>query len=141
MENMGIQNLVIHPFDTVFSQLTAEEFVRTVLVNQFDIHKIIIGHDHRFGRDRTANIDDLISFGNDMGLRSSRYVKKLMTFNKLNQNQKSDFTRNMPLANEYLGTTIFYLELFSKKTEPLGSHRKYKIEEDYKLIPITVFMW
>jgi riboflavin kinase/FMN adenylyltransferase len=60
MENMG--NLVIHPFDTVFSQLTAEEFVRTVLVNQFDIHKIIIGHDHRFGRDRTANIDDLISF-------------------------------------------------------------------------------
>jgi riboflavin kinase/FMN adenylyltransferase len=61
MENMGIQNLVIHPFDTVFSQLTAEE--RTVLVNQFDIHKIIIGHDHRFGRDRTANIDDLISFG------------------------------------------------------------------------------
>jgi riboflavin kinase/FMN adenylyltransferase len=45
----GIQNLVIHPFDTVFS-LTAEEFVRTVLVNQFDIHKIIIGHDHRFGR-------------------------------------------------------------------------------------------
>jgi riboflavin kinase/FMN adenylyltransferase len=63
MENMGIQNLVIHPFDTVFSQLTAEEFVRTVLVNQFDIHKIIIGHDHRFGRDRTANIDDLISFG------------------------------------------------------------------------------
>jgi riboflavin kinase/FMN adenylyltransferase len=52
MENMGIQNLV-HPFDTVFSQLTAEEFVRTVLVNQFDIHKIIIGHDHRF-RDRNG---------------------------------------------------------------------------------------
>jgi riboflavin kinase/FMN adenylyltransferase len=67
MENMGIQNLVIHPFDTVFSQLTAEEFVRTVLVNQFDIHKIIIGHDHRFGRDRTANIDDLISFGKRYG--------------------------------------------------------------------------
>jgi riboflavin kinase/FMN adenylyltransferase len=66
MENMGIQNLVIHPFDTV-SQLTAEEFVRTVLVNQFDIHKIIIGHDHRFGRDRTANIDDLISFGKRYG--------------------------------------------------------------------------
>jgi riboflavin kinase/FMN adenylyltransferase len=45
-----------------FLPLTAEEFVRTVLVNQFDIHKIIIGHDHRFGRNRTANIDDLIDF-------------------------------------------------------------------------------
>jgi riboflavin kinase/FMN adenylyltransferase len=92
MENMGIQNLVIHPFDTVFSQLTAEEFVRTVLVNQFDIHKIIIGHDHRFGRDRTANIDDLISFGKRYGFEVEQIsVKKLMTFNKLNQNQKSDF--------------------------------------------------
>jgi riboflavin kinase/FMN adenylyltransferase len=40
---------------------TAEDFVQTVLVNQFDIHKII-GHDHRFGRNRTANIDDLIGF-------------------------------------------------------------------------------
>jgi riboflavin kinase/FMN adenylyltransferase len=81
MENMGIQNLVIHPFDTVFSQLTAEEFVRTVLVNQFDIHKIIIGHDHRFGRDRTANIDDLISFGKRYGFEVEQIsVQKLMTF-------------------------------------------------------------
>jgi riboflavin kinase/FMN adenylyltransferase len=59
---IGIQNLVIHPFDEA-SKLTAEDFVQTVLVNQFDIHKIIIGHDHRFGRNRTANIDDLIGFG------------------------------------------------------------------------------
>jgi riboflavin kinase/FMN adenylyltransferase len=49
MEETGIQNLVIHPFDRFLLQLTAEEFVRTVLVNQFDIHKIPFGHDHRFG--------------------------------------------------------------------------------------------
>jgi FAD synthase len=94
MENMGIQNLVIHPFDTVFSQLTAEEFVRTVLVNQFDIHKIIIGHDHRLVEIVRQTLTTSLVLGNDMGLRSSRYLyKKLMTFNKLNQNQKSDFTR------------------------------------------------
>jgi riboflavin kinase/FMN adenylyltransferase len=40
----------------------------------------------------------------------------------------------MPLANEYLGYDYFYLELFSL-VEPLGPHRKHKIEEDYKLIP------
>jgi riboflavin kinase/FMN adenylyltransferase len=87
-----------HPsFDTVFSQLTAEEFVRTVLVNQFDIHKIIIGHDHRFGRDRTANIDDLISFGkrygfeveqisvqeiNDLSISSTKIRKAISQGNK-----------------------------------------------------------
>jgi riboflavin kinase/FMN adenylyltransferase len=47
--------LVIHPFDAF-----TEEFVRTVLVNQFDIHKIIIGHDHRFGRNRTATLTTLL---------------------------------------------------------------------------------
>jgi riboflavin kinase/FMN adenylyltransferase len=96
MENMGIQNLVIHPL-IPFSQLTAEEFVRTVLVNQFDIHKIIIGHDHRFGRDRTANIDDLISFGkrygfeveqisvqeiNDLSISSTKIRKAISQGNK-----------------------------------------------------------
>jgi riboflavin kinase/FMN adenylyltransferase len=71
---IGIQNLVIHPFDEAFSKLTAEDFVQTVLVNQFDIHKIIIGHDHRFGR--TANIDDLIGFGKNMDLKLNKYLYK-----------------------------------------------------------------
>ncbi|MCZ8228931.1 bifunctional riboflavin kinase/FAD synthetase [Flavobacterium sp.] len=63
LEQLGIENLVIHPFDTTFSKLTAEEFVRDILVNRFNIQKIIIGYDHRFGRNRTANINDLITYG------------------------------------------------------------------------------
>jgi riboflavin kinase/FMN adenylyltransferase len=47
-KSRGIQNLVIHPFDESFSRLTAAEFVSSVL-GSFHIHKIIIGHDHRFG--------------------------------------------------------------------------------------------
>jgi riboflavin kinase/FMN adenylyltransferase len=43
--------------------------VKTVLVEKFNIHKIIIGYDHRFGRNRTANIDDLIDFGIKYGLK------------------------------------------------------------------------
>jgi len=63
LDNLGIDNLVVHPFDKEFSRLTAEEFVKGVLVDIFKIKKIIIGHDHRFGRNRTANIGDLIIFG------------------------------------------------------------------------------
>jgi FAD synthase len=38
-------------------------------VNQFDIHKIIIGHDHRFGRDRNGkHWRPPLVLGNDMGL-------------------------------------------------------------------------
>ena len=46
-KNLGIDNLVIHPFDKDFSRLTAEEFVKKVLVDIFKIKKIIIGYDHR----------------------------------------------------------------------------------------------
>jgi ribonuclease HII len=60
---MGLDNLVIHPFDKKFSNLSAEEFVKTILVDSFNLKKIIIGYDHRFGNNRAANIDDLISFG------------------------------------------------------------------------------
>ena len=63
LEKKGLDNLIIHPFDKAFSRLTAEEFVKEILVDQLNIEKIVIGYDHRFGRNRTANIDDLIEFG------------------------------------------------------------------------------
>lgn len=63
IENNGIENLIVHPFDKEFSRLTAEEFVKNILVDKLNIKKIIIGYDHRFGRNRTATIEDLIEFG------------------------------------------------------------------------------
>jgi riboflavin kinase/FMN adenylyltransferase len=67
LANQSIDFLVIHPFDKEFSRLTAEEFVENVLVKKFNVKKIIIGYDHRFGRNRTATIDDLIHFGEIYG--------------------------------------------------------------------------
>jgi riboflavin kinase/FMN adenylyltransferase len=58
----GLDNLIIHPFDKAFSRLTAEEFVQKFF-RPLNIGKIVIGHDHRFGRNRTADINDLIAFG------------------------------------------------------------------------------
>ncbi|MGB5237431.1 MAG: riboflavin biosynthesis protein RibF, partial [Flavobacteriaceae bacterium] len=63
LENMGLDCLIVHPFTSSFSRLSATEFVRDILVYQLGIKKIIIGYDHRFGRNRNANINDLITFG------------------------------------------------------------------------------
>ncbi|MAT90134.1 MAG: riboflavin biosynthesis protein RibF [Flavobacteriaceae bacterium] len=59
----GLEQLVIHPFTQDFSRMTAETFVQELLVNRLHAKKVIIGYDHRFGRNRTANIDDLRTFG------------------------------------------------------------------------------
>ena len=48
-----------------FSRLTAIEFTRDILVNGLNISKLIIGYDHRFGRNREATVEDLKRFGLD----------------------------------------------------------------------------
>lgn len=141
LEKIGIENLVIHPFDESFSRLTAQEFVKNVLVDKFHIQKIIIGHDHRFGRNRTANIDDLIAFGkqydfeveqisvqevNDVSISSTKIRNALME-------------GNMALANEYLGYEYFLTGTVFKGKQ-LGRTIGFptanlQIKENYKLIP------
>ena len=58
-----LDHLIIHSFTKEFSRLTALEFVRDILVQRLNAKKIIIGYDHRFGRNRSATIDDLKEFG------------------------------------------------------------------------------
>lgn len=63
LKKTGLDHLIIHPFTKEFSRLTASEYVEEILVKSLNAKKIIIGYDHRFGRNRTANIEDLKDFG------------------------------------------------------------------------------
>lgn len=141
LDQIGIQNLVIHPFDESFSRLTAEEFVKNILVDQFHIHKIIIGHDHRFGRNRTANIDDLKAFGKQYDFEveeiSAQEIKEVsVSSTKIRQALNEG---NVALANEYLGYPYSLTGLVTKGKQ-LGRTIGFptanlKIEENFKLIP------
>lgn len=141
LEKMGIENLVIHPFDEAFSRLTAEDFVSTILVDRLRIKKIIIGHDHRFGRNRTANIDDLIAFGKQYDFEveqiSVQEINDISVSSTKIRNALS--AGNMQLANEYLGYDYFLTGNVAKGKQ-LGQTINFptanlKIEESYKLIP------
>lgn len=59
LEQNGLQNLILHPFTQEFSQLSSEEFVRELLINQMNVHTIVIGYDHHFGRNREGNFEQL----------------------------------------------------------------------------------
>lgn len=143
LEKTGIENLVIHPFDENFSRLTAEEFVRDILVNQFNIHKIIIGHDHRFGRNRTANIDDLIGFGKQYGFEVEQIsVQEIDAISVSSTKIRKALSEgNMTLANQYLGYDYF-LTGTVLEGKRLGRTIGFptanlNIKEDYKLIPLN----
>jgi riboflavin kinase/FMN adenylyltransferase len=61
----GLENVIILPFSKEFSQLSALDFVKTVLYKSLRAKKIIIGYDHQFGNDRKGNIDFLIAHSNN----------------------------------------------------------------------------
>jgi riboflavin kinase/FMN adenylyltransferase len=141
LASIGIQNLVIHPFDARFSQLTAEEFVKTVLVDQFHIQKIIIGHDHRFGKNRTANIDDLIAFGEKYDFEVEQIsVQEIEDVSISSTKIRTALTEgNITLANDYLGYEYFLTGIVTKGKQ-LGRTigiptANLQIEENDKLIP------
>ena len=141
LDKIGIQNLVIHPFDEKFSRLTAEEFVKTILVDRFQVQKIIIGYDHRFGRNRTANINDLIAFGEQYDFEVEQiYVQEINEISVSSTKIRNALLEgNMTLANDYLGYNYF-LTGEVVKGKQLGRTINFptanlKIQEKYKLIP------
>jgi len=141
LEDLGIDNLVIHPFNKEFSRLTAEEFVKTVLVDTFKLKKIVIGYDHRFGRNRTANINDLVEFGQQFGFEVEQISAEEINEVSISSTKirKALEEGNITLANDYLGYHYCMTGKVSKGKQ-LGRTIGYptaniKIEEDYKLIP------
>lgn len=141
LKQIGIENLVIHPFDETFSKLTAEEFVSTVLVDRFHIQKIIIGYDHRFGRNRTADIDDLIAFGKQYGFEVEQISVQEINDISVSSTKirKALLEGDMALANQYLGYDYFLTGIIAKGKQ-LGRTIGFptanlKIQENYKLIP------
>jgi len=55
LEKTGIDHLAIVPFTEVFANQPAEDYVHNFLIEKFHPHTIIIGYDHRFGRDRQGD--------------------------------------------------------------------------------------
>lgn len=141
LKKSGLDSLIIHPFDKAFSRLTAEEFIRDILIEKLNIHKIIIGYDHRFGRNRTANIDDLIEFGREYDFEVEQISAQELNDVSVSSTKirKAISDGDISLANAYLG----YPYLLTGKVvhgRKLGRTIGYPtanihIVEEYKLVP------
>lgn len=67
LARIGLQNLIIYPFTTEFSNLTALEFVRDILVKKIKVKTLVIGYDHQFGKNREGGIEFLQSVSEEYG--------------------------------------------------------------------------
>ncbi|NKI25373.1 bifunctional riboflavin kinase/FAD synthetase [Arenibacter sp. 6A1] len=141
MNTLGLDYLIIHPFTKEFSRLSATEFVRDILVNNLKTKKIIIGYDHRFGRNRNADINDLIAFGNILDFE----VEEISALEIDDVSVSSTKIRkaldigDIKTANAYLGYN-YMLTGTIVKGKGLGRKIDFPtanlfIKETYKLIP------
>lgn len=62
LEAMGVESLLIIPFDRAFSQLPPEHFIR-LLIEQANVRSLVVGYDHRFGCDKAGNYNLLQELG------------------------------------------------------------------------------
>jgi riboflavin kinase / FMN adenylyltransferase len=67
LEDVGVDGLILIPFDLNFSKMTAESFVRDILWDKLHIRKIFVGHDYSFGKSKTGNKEFLAEFGKKLG--------------------------------------------------------------------------
>ncbi len=141
LEKTGLDHLVIHPFTHAFSRLTALEYVRDILVNSLKAKKIIIGYDHRFGRNRNADIEDLKEFGKTYNFEVEEISAKELDDVAISSTKirKALNEGDIETANSYLGYH-FMLSGEVEKGRAIGRTINYptanlKLKENYKLVP------
>ena len=78
LEEAGIQHLIIHPFTKEFSRLSSINFVRDILVNQLNTHKLVIGYNHHFGRNREGSFEHLKEFAPVYGFEVEEIPAQLL---------------------------------------------------------------
>lgn len=141
LEVLGLECLFIKTFTKDFSRWSAEDFVKKLLVEQLHAKKVIIGYDHHFGRNRSANIDDLKTFGKEFNFEveeiNAQEIDDVSVSSTKIRNALLD--GDIIIANSYLGYN-FMLNGKVVKGKGIGKDIGYPtanlhIEESYKLIP------
>lgn len=141
LAKLGVDHLIITPFTRDFSNLSPQEYIENILVNTIGTKKIIIGYDHRFGKDRKGGLKELEAYANifdytveeipeqdinDVAVSSTKIRTALLA-------------GDVALAAEYLG---YYFSINGPviKGDKIGRTIGFPtanifVEETYKLIP------
>jgi len=102
---LGMDNLIVLPFNEEISNLSPLEYVRDLIVKHINPIKMIVGYDHRFGKNREGSITDLEKFGETFGFQVEQIDAKTVKEITVSSTKIRDALAkgNIALANQYLG--------------------------------------
>ncbi|SDC62789.1 riboflavin kinase / FMN adenylyltransferase [Pedobacter soli] len=141
LKNLGVDHLIITPFTRDFSNQLPEDYIKNTLVDNIGTKHIIIGYDHRFGKDRQGNLNDLKAAGLHYGFTVEEIMEQdihdvAVSSTKIRQ---ALLAGDVSLASDYLG---YPFSIFGRviKGDKIGRTIGFPtanifVEETYKLIP------
>ena len=141
LNSLNLDYLIIKEFTKEFSRLSALEFVRDILVNKLNAKHIIIGYDHHFGRNRTANIEQLKEFGELYDFKVTEILAQDIDDIAISSTKirKALINGEIKLANKFLGYNFFFSgdvvhgnNIGKTISFPTAN---IKVNQPYKLIP------
>lgn len=141
LDRQGVDHLVVIPFTVEFSQMSAEEYVSEFLVRNFHPHTIIIGYDHRFGRNRSGDFRLLEELGAVLGFRVLEIPERVLDLLKVSSTRiREALLSGQPVeAAECLGYRYFF-EGTVVRGQQIGRTLGFptaniRVEDPEKLIP------
>ena len=141
LASLGVDHLIITPFTRDFSNLSATDYIKNILVDTIGTKKIIIGYDHRFGKDRLGNIQTLAENATHYGYQVEEIPEQDINDVAVSSTKirKALLDGDVALANEYLGYSFsIYGPVI--KGDKIGRTIGFPtanifVAETYKLIP------
>lgn len=137
----GIESLTVKPFTREFAALPAKAYVEQILIEELSAKYIVVGYDHRFGKNRSAGIKELNQYAKIYGFETKEISAKDIDEVTISSTKIRNALDEglVSLANSFLGYNYF---LTGKvvKGERLGRTIGFPtanifIRETYKLIP------
>ncbi|MBC7744534.1 MAG: bifunctional riboflavin kinase/FAD synthetase [Flavobacterium sp.] len=141
LKQAGIDHLIITPFTRDFSNLSPQEYIKDILVDRIGTRHIVIGYDHRFGKDRSGGLKHLQQYAIDLDYEVEEIPEQdihdvAVSSTKIRQ---AILTGDINTANDFLG---YPFSLTGKiiKGDQIGRQLGFPtanlfIEENYKLVP------
>ncbi|MES2827258.1 MAG: bifunctional riboflavin kinase/FAD synthetase [Bacteroidota bacterium] len=141
LEELGVDHLIITPFTRDFSNLSPAEYIKNILIETIGVKQIIVGYDHRFGKDRHGGMKDLQEFAKAYDFKIEEIPEQDINDVAVSSTKIRNALLNgeVALAASYLGYN-FSLQGQVIKGDKIGRTIGFPtanifIEETYKLIP------
>ena len=141
LSGLGIDHLVIVPFTDAFANQPAEDYIRNFLFEKFHPDTIIIGYDHRFGRERLGDYKLMEKMAPQLGFKIKEIPKHILDEIAISSTniREAILHNDIEIANKLLGYTFFF-EGKVVDGNKLGRQLGYptanlKVQDAEKLIP------